>query len=320
MHVEIADLFPDVLDDLALRSPDSTFYQSRAWLESLARVYPSMRLQCLVATGPSGVFGYLPFFSLKRGPFGAVWSLPFGTYGGPVTLESEEARGALVSAYMRMKERRGVHEVGLVDFTNTIARGPFEYEGASTHIVELKGSFDEIWERAFEKSKRRQTRKAIREGLAVSEARSLDDVARYYRIYERRAEQWGGRFRYPERLFADLFESGGPIVKLFLASRGDETLGGHLNFYFRDSVIAWNGVVRDTADGTQASTLLYSECFRHACENGYRSYNLGSSLGKQSLIDYKESLGGVLHRYHTVRWRSGLARAAGTVRAIISRR
>jgi CelD/BcsL family acetyltransferase involved in cellulose biosynthesis len=320
MHVEILDHVPEALDDLAARSPDSTFYQSRTWLESLARAYPSMRLYCLVATGATGACGYLPYLSVKRGPFVAVWSLPFGTYGGPVTLDDEEARRALVEAYARTKERRGVHEVGLVDFNNRVAGGPFDYEHSSTHIVELEGSFDEIWNRNFEKSKRRQSRKAVREGLAVSEARALDEVAAYYRIYATRAERWGGRFRYPERLFADLFETGRGSVRLFLARRGDELLGGHLNFYFRNSVIAWNGVVRDTADGTQASTLLYTECFRHACQNGYRSYNLGSSLGKQSLIEYKESLGGAPYRYRTARWRSGLIRAAGTIRAMLSGR
>ncbi len=320
MHVEIVDLFPDVLDDLALRSPESTFYQSRTWLESLTRVYPAMRLQCLLAAGPSGVRGYLPFFSLKRGPFGAVWSLPFGTYGGPVTFGDEETARVLVEAFARLKERRGVYEVGLVDFNNKISGGPFEYEDASTHLVALEGGFDEIWERVFEKSKRRQTRKALREGLTVSEARSPGEVAAYYQIYSSRTEQWGGRFRYPEKLFADLCGTGGRAVKLFLARRGEELLGGHLNFYFKDSVIAWNGVVRDTADGTQASTLLYSECFRHACDHGFQTYNLGSSLGKQSLVVYKESLGGVLYRYRTVRRRSALGRAAGAVRSLISRR
>ena len=320
MRIEIVDQFSAALDELALRSSDATFYHTGTWIESLARAFPSMRFQCLAAKSGSEITGYLPFFVLRKGPFGAVWSLPFGTYGGPVSLGDEDVRRSLVGAYAALRKRRGIHEIGLVDFSNRVCDRPFRAEEAATHLIKLEGNFDDVWDRAFEKSKRRQTRKALREGLTVAEARSIEEVSRYYEIYVQRVEKWNEGFRYPEKLFAELFTRGKGAVKLFVARLGDELLGGHLNFYFKDAVIAWNGVARDTADGTQASTLLYSECVRHACQNGYRSYNLGSSLGKRSLIDYKESLGGVSYTYRTVRWRSATGHVAGAIRTLLSRR
>jgi len=319
MRIETADQFSSPLDEFARRSPDATFYHTGSWIESLARAFPSMRFQCLTALDGSEIAGYLPYFELRRGPFTAFWSLPFGTYGGPAALGDEGVRRALVEAYAALKRRRGVLEVGLVDFSRMASDRGFRAEEAATHVIELRGSFDDIWERAFEKSKRRQTRKALREGLTVTEARSAADVSMYYRIYAQRVEKWNEGFRYPERLFTELHASGGGAVRLFLAKLGDDLLGGHLNFYFKDAVIAWNGVVRDTADGTQASTLLYSECLRHACENGYRSYNLGGSLGKQSLVDYKESLGGVPYAYRTLVWRSAAGTMARAIRALTAR-
>jgi hypothetical protein len=319
MHIEIVDEFSAALDEVALRSSDATFYHTRTWIESLARTFPSMRFQCVVARSGSEILGYLPFFVLRKGPFGAVWSLPFGTYGGPVGLGDEDVRRSLVDAYVELRKRRGTHEIGLVDFSNQVCDRPFRTEHATTHLIELKEDFDEIWDGVFEKSKRRQTRKALREGLIVAEAHSLEEVSKYYGIYLERIEEWKEGFRYPERLFAELFSTGRGMVKLFVARLGGELLGGHLNFYFKDSVIAWNGVARDTADGTQASTLLYSECIRHACENGYRSYNLGGSLGKRSLIDYKESLGGAPYSYRMLRWRSAVGKVAGAIRTMKSR-
>ncbi|MEJ2722140.1 MAG: GNAT family N-acetyltransferase [bacterium] len=119
---------------------------------------------------------------------------------------------------------------------------------------------------------------------------------------------------------AELFVRGKGNVRLFLATRGGELLGGHLNLYFKDTVIAWNGVTRDTGAGTQASTLLYSECIRDACERGYRYYNLGSSLGKSTLVGYKEALGASPHHYRTARWRSVGGRIASVLMRLLSRR
>lgn len=319
MRIEIADHFSAPLEELALHSSEATFYHTGGWIDSLSRSFPSMRFRCLTARNGSEIAGYLPFFELKKGPLEAYWSLPFGTYGGPVALGDEAVGRLLVESYAALRRRRSVLEIGLVDFSNRVSEPSFRPEEATTHVIELRGSFDELWDRAFEKSKRRQTRKALREGLAVTEARSAEEVSEYYRIYVQRIERWKEEFRYPERLFTELQARGGGAVRLFLARLGGEILGGHLNFYFKDTVIAWNGVVRDTADGNQASTLLYSECLRHACENGYRSYNLGGSLGKQSLVDYKESLGGAPRTYRTLVWRSAAGKAARAIRTLVPR-
>ncbi|MBP2680333.1 MAG: hypothetical protein H6Q78_196 [Candidatus Krumholzibacteriota bacterium] len=320
MEIEIADRFSPALDELALGSPDATFYHTGLWIECLSRVFPSLVFRCLVAAEGSEVLGYLPFFESKKGPLTALWSLPFGTYGGPVTRGDDRVRAALARAYADLRKEGGVHEIGLVDYSSRLDPSGFRPAESSTHVIDLSGGFEAIWEGVFEKSKRRQTRKAMKEGLAVAETRSPADIAAYYEVYAARVDAWGERFRYPRPLFDELLGRGGENVKLFVARRGGDLLGGHLNFYFKDAVIAWNGVVRDTADGTQASTLLYAECIRLACESGRREYNLGSSLGKRSLVDYKESLGGVPRVYRTLRWRSPAGEIAGLFRRIVSRR
>jgi CelD/BcsL family acetyltransferase involved in cellulose biosynthesis len=117
-----------------------------------------------------------------------------------------------------------------------------------------------------------------------------------------------------------LFETGRDKVKLFVARREGEVLGGHLNFYHRGTVIAWNGVTREDSRGHQAGTALYAACIRDACENGYQHYNLGGSLGKKSLVSYKESLGGVRYEYRVLRWRSLRGKIVAAVKKRIPRR
>jgi hypothetical protein len=69
------------------------------------------------------------------------------------------------------------------------------------------------------------------------------------------------------------------------------------------------------AGDTHAGTLLYVACMREACDEGFRTYNLGASLGKRSLVEYKQSLGGVPHRYRMLRRR----RLGGRIAALLRR-
>jgi CelD/BcsL family acetyltransferase involved in cellulose biosynthesis len=317
MQVDLIDRFTPDLDAFAVDSKDATFYHSGTWIESLSQSFPRMTFQCFVARSGNEILGYLPFFIIKKGPLNTAWSLPFGTYGGPVVGDDPDVADALVESFRRLKNRGGIHEVGLVDFTGRFARGLGRQIEETTHILELEDDFDSLRAGRFKKSKRRQARKARREGVRVEEARTPDEVSKYHGIYARRTAEWGERFTYPEEFFVKLFEKGNGRVRLFLAWEGDDLVGGHLNFYFKDTVIAWNGVTASPGSGSQASTLLYNECIRHACENGFRFYNLGGSLGKRSLIEYKESIGGVLFRYQTGVWRSLGGKVASALKGFV---
>jgi GNAT superfamily N-acetyltransferase len=310
MSISTIDGFDPGLDAIARESRQATFYHTGTWLESLAAAFPRLTLKCLTS-GDGHKVAYLPFFVAWSRLGEAHWSLPFGTYGGPVgdpALCSE-----LLGAFVSRAGTRGVREVGMVDFSGEIDLPEFSIEPAQTHVLELDQGFEKVWAR-FDRSKRRQTRKAKREGIEVAEASSVEEVIAYHRIYSDKAKQWHLRTHYPERLFVNLFEAGRGNVRLFLARLDGEILGGHLNFYFRDTVTAWNGVTTDDARGHQAGTALYSACIRHACDNGYDRYNLGASLGKQSLESYKQDLGGVVHQYRVLRWRSLRGRIASTIR------
>ena len=318
MRIEITDRFLPSLDDVALRSPAATFYHTSTWIESLIRTYPAMEFHCLVARSDDGVVGYLPFFATRKGRIQRLWSLPFGTYGGPAVVD-EAAAQVLVDAFLAMRRDSGVYELGVVDFAGRVQRPLLRSERALTHVLELTSEFKDVWVQRFDKSKRRQTRKARREGIDVTEARTVEEVKSYYAIYASKSRQWRQHVVYPESLFIDLFERGADGVKLFLARSEDQLLGGHLNFYFKDTVVAWNGVTTDDSRGMQASTLLYASCIRHACDSGYKRYNLGASLGKTSLMEYKESLGGVAYSYSVARWRSLGIRIAAVMRRLLPR-
>jgi CelD/BcsL family acetyltransferase involved in cellulose biosynthesis len=309
MRIRTIDAYSDEIDAVAHRSSAATFYHSKAWVESLGAVYHRMSFRSLVAEHGGEITGFLPFFYIERGPLRAAWSMPFGTYGGPVAFDGETV-SALVDAYADTLSSFRVIEAGWVDFTNTGAGSGWNREMSQTHIMDLSAGFETLWETTIDRQRKKRTRRAERLGVTVRRGRSAEDVARYYDVYLQRAEEWGKGARYPAELFSELLARGGDSVRLYVAEHEGRIIGGHFNFYFGDAVTAWNGVTTPASNHLQPGTLLYIHCLKDACSEGYATYNLGSSLGKRSLIDFKESLGSVPFDYAQYRRRSVLGRAA----------
>lgn len=315
MQVRTIDTFPDELDDISRLSPTGTFYQSKTWIDSLRATYPRMSFRCLVAEDGGGIQGYLPFFYVKRGPLRTAWSMPFGTYGGPVTV-SDDAYRPLLREYEKVLSRLDVVKVGWIDFNNTGPGGEWSGVSCETHRIDISAGFDALWAEKIERQRKKRNRRAERLGVTVRRMQDPEDISRYYAVYSHRLEQWGTEDRYPQEFFTELLNRGGDAVRLYVAYHEDEFLGGHVNFYFQNMVTAWNGVTSVESNHLQPATLLYMHCVREACEEGFTVYNLGCSLGKQSLIDFKESLGGVPYQYVQYERKSLLGKLAAGIKRI----
>jgi CelD/BcsL family acetyltransferase involved in cellulose biosynthesis len=316
MTIEQLDSLPPEIDAFSDAAPRATFYHTRVWLQSLAAAYPRLTARCLAAREGGTLAGYLPYFVARRGPLRTVWSLPFGTYGGPVSTGAETDR-ALLAAFRRELDRPGTLEAGWVDFHNRAPDDGAATETATTHILDLTGGFGAVWSGRFDKPRRRRVRRAEEQGVDVRPAAGDEDVRRFVDVYRQRLDAWHAASGHPERLFAELVTRGaGGRVRLFVATCAGEVVGGHLNLYHGRSVIAWYGMASARGDELNAGTLLYARCIQDACDAGYADYNLGASLGKRSLVEYKESLGGVAYRYRIVRHRRLAGRLAGALRAL----
>jgi len=317
MKVEVADTFPPELDAVADGSPRATFYHTNTWLVSLADAYPRLLRRCLIAhDGPSPI-AFLPYFVTRRGPFASLWSLPFGTYGGPVGEGAASAE--LLRAFHRESERRLVVEAGIVDFHNALELSGSIAQTAVTHVVDISGGYDRVWRDRFDKARRRRARRAQDAGVVVRRAAGDEDVRRFFAVYRARLAGWDARSGHPDALFRALVARGGDRVRLYVAEHAGDVVGGHVNFYYRDAVIAWYGMASRHGDELQAGTLLYAEAMREACGEGFRTYNLGASLGKDSLIDYKRSLGGEERAYRLVCQRNAVGRVLASWRLRRSR-
>jgi lipid II:glycine glycyltransferase (peptidoglycan interpeptide bridge formation enzyme) len=314
MQLTVLDQFTSELETVAEKSPQATFYHARLWTECLSRVFSYMSYRCIVAEEGGRVLGYLPYFIISKGPVRIHWSMPFGTYGGPVALESNDLYHPLLKKFTQLGKQMWVYETVFVDYSNRIPGRPYKTGEHLTHLIDLSGGFDEIWSKSFDKSKRKQAKRAERKGVKVIESTSLGEAARFYDIYASRVRAYRGKIHYPQRLFIELVKNSGQHVKLFLSYHENQLLGGQLCFYYKDMVIAWYGSTTMESRDLQASTGLYAHCIRHACENGYKWFNLGGSIGKDSLMDYKMSFGGHPHQYNMSVRRSPFGKVAAVLK------
>jgi len=318
MRIVTVDSFPRELDSLADASPRATFYHTGAWLLSLADAYPRLALHCLVAEEGGEAVAYLPYLVAKRGPLRAVWSLPFGTYGGPVGTANDATLFAVLQEYRALIERPTVVELGWVDYHNVFPDLGGKVEADETHLVDISQGLDKLWSKDSGHRRQRRNadlRRAREAGVEVRRAAGAEDVERFFAVCERRLEGRGASV-YPRRLFESLVERGGVRVRIHLAWQRDHVLGGLLSFYYKDDVIAWHGMSSLDGSEVQAGKLMLATCMHEAAEEGYRTFNLGASLGKSSLVWFKESMGGEAHPYRTVRHRRLPSRLVAALRRV----
>lgn len=312
MQMETVTTYTQEMDQLATDCPTATFYHSRAWIESLAETYPRMGFRCLVARDADSVAGFFPYFLLRRGPLLTAWSMPFGACGGPVAAD-EQCAGELRRAYASVLATPGVITASWIDFSGTESLTGWERRTASTHLIDLSRGFESLWTDTIDKQRKKRWRRAQGMGVSVRRGDAGDDLRRYYDIYRSRMENLG-ETHHPLTLFAELLERGGDSVRLYVAEHEGRIVGGHVNFYWKNTVTAWNGFTIAESNQFQPGTLLYIECVKLACEEGFDTYNLGESLGKPSLVAFKESLGGVPYDYTVFHRQSRLGKLAAFIR------
>lgn len=319
MRITLLDNVPAECDRVRVASPEATFYHTRLWLDAVSAAHPRMSSACLVAEDGAAVVGYMPFFFVRSGPFRRAWSLPFGTYGGPVAAGDRSVQAALLDRFRNLLSTRDVVEAGWTDFHGLGDDEGWHTYPQQTHIVDLTPGFEHLWNRAFARDRRQRSRRATKLGVVVARSHSAEDLGAHYAIYHDRMRAFATDTIQPLALFQKLFSDGGEQVRLYVARRDGEVVGTHFNFCHRSEMIAWFGMTSALGDKLQAGTLLYTECMRAACAEGLTRYNLGGSLGKESLIAYKESLGGELYRYNTYFQRSVAGRIGAALKHLVRR-
>ncbi|NEO39515.1 MAG: GNAT family N-acetyltransferase [Moorea sp. SIOASIH] len=170
-----------------------------------------------------------------------------------------------------------------------------EQEEDTTHAINLEVGFETIsktWKKGGN-SMARKVRKAIKEGVSVTTASTLDQWWEYYQVYQDSLRRWGDNSlgSYSWELFKTIFQLKSPNVKLWLAYYQDQIISGALCFYAKKHVVYWHGSSLEKYLNLRPVNLVMYEIVKDSCEQGYSWFDFNPSGGLPGVIAFKKSFG-----------------------------
>ncbi|MFJ9378721.1 GNAT family N-acetyltransferase [Streptomyces sp. NPDC101455] len=179
----------------------------------------------------------------------------------------------------------------------------------TTHVLDLTGGFDTVWQQRFTGRARTALRKAERSGLTVergNNTRLLNDFRQLYELSVRRwADQSGidhqravrrAELTDPRRNFAAVARNLGTDCVLWLAYLAGAPVAGAITLWHGPHAKYWRGAMDKSAAATSGPTLLQVLAIREACERGCHSYHMGDSRPGDSVARFKEMFGARPHQ------------------------
>jgi len=287
--------FPE-LERLFEEKPPNTFFQSTIWLGALVRAFKNFEPRWIVLRERDNILGAMPYVRVKKTFLYSNWSMPFGTYGGPVVIQ-DDLNEKVIKEFFKLSSSLLCFKAGVFIFNPS---GHYRHYGATgvareefCHVVDLGAGFDEYWDRQIRSKRRQLYRKGKRGGVTVREVKTRDEFEAFYSLYLENSKVWGGVHPYPKMLFEELFSIDSADV-LFLGGfvNDRELIGGHMIFFSSTMAQAWQAAMSPRAYDFYLGEILIVEAIKITCERGIRYFNLGTSAGKAGIESFKESMGG----------------------------
>lgn len=284
-------------NQFASRFTDNPFHLYQ-WKEVLERVY-GYDFRYLVAEDSEGIAGIFPVAVLKSRLFGTrICSIPFADYGGPLIELSKQSASILNSFLKHLSEfvanalflevRSPVQPQVTAWLEKNLKHAPVRYV---TFVVKL-GSFEDVWGGTFHQKRRTAIRKAIRNGIRITEGDFESDLIEFYRAYLLSMKRLGSP---PHSIvfFRTCYELlGGRTVKLFLATAMKRVIGGAIAFLGEHTIYAAYEGIDPKYRHLNAGALTDCEIMKWGCKNKYFYYNFGRTLHNSGVYYYKKQWGG----------------------------
>jgi hypothetical protein len=280
----------------------STYFHSREWAEIWSKYTKrKMGLAPFLILFSDGKRALLPFSCLKQDGIAQILngttrlyvSSPECTYGGWISSDQLDNNHAMLLLNL-IKKKFSNLSWRLNPYDNTIMESGIKisYEG-ETHAINLEKGFNEIASN-MSKGHRSAVKQAIRSGVSVRLASSIEDWISYYQVYETSVDRWGNRLlgeKYSWDLFHEIYLRNSPNVELWLSIYLDRVISGALCFHSRKHFVYWHGASVDTYFNLRPVNLLLYEVIKEACEKKYAWFDFNPSGGLNGVKAFKERFG-----------------------------
>jgi hypothetical protein len=265
----------------------------------------------------------VPFVCRGQGALRRAYSLPFDTYGGPVSAHPVEPvlfEGAI--------EPLGRSSARVVDVGEHMVSVNGAAQPALSHVVDVSVGYAAAAAR-YSDANQRLVRQAAERGVRVEVMTDASRVAAFHRLHLRTVARYGAR-ALPRAFFDAVHATLVPadLATFYLARRGDEVIAANLVLRFRGRACDWMWVYDERFPQLRATNLLIDRAIRDEAARGSRELNLGASPNDRlGSVRFKQSFGATPFRYtvyvHTGPWvgmaryvRAGVSRFGARVRVL----
>ncbi len=274
----------------------ATYFQSREWVAlwcSLAEI--ETRPQPRAITFSDGKTAIVPILTATahKGLVKTHCLSAGGGYGGWLSLDALElGHAACLSRYLL--------ELGNLEWlTNpfdplVLASEMISGKKDDTDAVALHDGIDVVVRR-WTKGHRSAVQKAVRAGVAVRRAESIEDWRKYHALYRHSVQRWGesATSDHPLELFEALGGLKSSNIVLWLATYEKEVVAGAICLYAGKQVSYWHGAALDSYFHLRPVNLLLHAAIADACARGKTWFDLGLSGGHDGVRAFKKSFGAV---------------------------
>lgn len=314
------------------RSAEGTCFHTPEWLESACEVGDfddaSRLYEC-----PDGRQVVLPMLRRpSRIPgLSSEWSMSRGWgFGGPVSsgrLRSEDVATVLRDVLARSGCRTIIKPGPYTDALWGQAPARWRAGPHLVHLADLTDGFADLWSKRFASGMRNHIRKAEKRGVEIEWDTTGKLLEVHYDLYLRWTRRRARERNIPASAALRLAKRRDPLAMYEALARrfGDRCWVG---VAWKESepaaslVMLWNGAHahywrgasdRERARHSYASHLLLGRAMEAAAGLGCEQFHMGQSGGVESLMRFKEHLGGERRQYHEYRFEPAVV--AGAVRA-----
>ena len=266
----------------------------------------------------------VPFVCKGSGALRRAYSLPFDTYGGPVTARPG---GREPVSFEGIIERIASPSVRVADFAAVVASSNGAVRPMASHIVDLSRGYAAA-SRNYTDANRRNIRQSLDHGVRVAAVSQRAAVRDFYRLHLHTVRRHSARplpLAFFESVFARLVPAGAATFQL--AFHQDRIVAGNLVLRHRDRSYDWMWVYDDRFASLRATNLMLDHAIRDEAARGSRELNLGASPNDHlGSVRFKQSFGARPFAYavytHTApvvaaarRVRLGMGRVGARIRA-----
>ena len=185
----------------------------------------------------------------------------------------------------------------------------------AVHVAHFGGPFTDFWEQSVTPRGRANIKAARRKldsaGITITDGNSPALLEAFYRVYlrwiDRRAAQrgfpaavarWQARRAEPFSKFTAVASRLGEDCRIWVAWWDGRPVGATISLYAGETAIGWRCFAdRSVSARFRLSEILMTESLKHACDSGCRYLEMGESVGKASLANVKERIGGQEHTF-----------------------